>query len=66
MKADEFKIVTGLISLGLIIGTLVGLYFGTTDRQEAIYKEAIEANAAEWTIDAKTGEKTFKWKGVEQ
>lgn len=30
-----------------------------------VQKSAIEAGAGEWTVDPKTGEKSFQWRGRE-
>lgn len=48
----------------LICAALIfGFWGGKIQGRENMQREAIEANVAEWTIDPKTGEKVFRWKG---
>lgn len=52
------------LAVGLCVGTVIGLVsMGISHHQNsrAFQKQAIDAGAAEWTIDAKTGEIQFIW-----
>lgn len=46
-------IVLGLIAAGFVWGSAIGT--------AVMRKEAIEHNAAHWSIDPKTGERSFCW-----
>lgn len=51
---------------GLACGLLVGLsmlFVGCIIASDTQKEKAIQAGVAEWTIDAKTGIKEFKYKG---
>jgi len=50
--------------LGLVLGAALSVPLSiaiTTAERHALEATAIEAGAAEWTIDPKTGVRTWKW-----
>lgn len=47
-------------TVGVIVGSLWVAFCANDDFKE-FRNSAIEAGAAEWTIDAKTGEREFRW-----
>jgi hypothetical protein len=51
--------IVGLVMAFILIMSLCGL-------QESWQKDAINNNAAEWRVDAKSGEKSFVWLTAEK
>jgi hypothetical protein len=47
--------------VSIIVGFLIGLLVGMLLNVPHIYDEATANNAAHWTIDPETGERTFVW-----
>ncbi len=61
---SDSQIAFGMVCM-LAMGVLFGVLLGHARTRDVIQGRAIEANAAEWQIDPKTGEKEFVWLGVE-
>jgi hypothetical protein len=47
-----------LCVISLILGVCIETYFGTTTMKA----KAVAVGAAEWEVDQKNGETTFKWR----
>lgn len=61
------------IGIGLFLGAVIGFVAGTiagigilSHTRDDMRSGAIKAGVAEWTIDAKTGDRHFKWKSPDE
>ena len=52
-----------LCSISFLAGMKAGYVIRESLSESAVRQEALDAGAAHWQIDAKTGEKTFVWEG---
>lgn len=60
-KVDAGDAGCGGVILGLLMGLSFGAVFGQFLERSNSRSQAIEAGAAEWRIDSKTGEKHFEF-----
>lgn len=67
MSKDDYFAAGGFCLLCAVLALFMwGAWgFGTEDGEAKARKEAIEAGVGEWTIDAKTGKRSFRWKVCE-
>ena len=64
VERDKNLVRNVLVAVAVLL--LVGLAYGGLGwplGRILLREEAIEHNAAEWTIDPKTGVRTFEWRG---
>ena len=65
MKDEIVAPLTFLVVTILVVSAcaFLGWHHGGMAKQSELQRDAIEHGVAEWTIDPKSGERAFRWKG---